>query len=173
MQSWDCANKQKELASYSVCTTWGVAGKNIYLLDVFRKQINYPELKRAVHAFLEQYPWSNVLIEDRVSGTQLIQELKEEGMANVTAIEPHGEKIMRMHAQTALIENGFVFLPEKAPWLAVYLHELTTFPMSKHSDQVDSTSQALAWINAGYFGPSMGIFHYYRLLSEEQKRTKG
>ena len=35
---------------------------------------------------------------------------------------------MRMHAQTAMIENGFVHLPERAPWLAQYLHELTTFP---------------------------------------------
>jgi hypothetical protein len=35
---------------------------------------------------------------------------------------------MRMHAQTAAIENGFVHIPETAPWLADYLHELTVFP---------------------------------------------
>jgi len=28
-----------------------------------------------------------------------------------------------MHAQTAMIENGFVHIPETAPWLAEYLHE--------------------------------------------------
>ena len=27
---------------------------------------------------------------------------------------------MRLHAQTALIENGFVHIPETAPWLAEY-----------------------------------------------------
>ena len=42
------------------------------------------------------------------------------------ACEPEGEKIMRMHAQTATIENGFVYLPAETPWLAEYLHELTT-----------------------------------------------
>ena len=30
---------------------------------------------------------------------------------------------MRLHTQTAMIENGFVHLPNAAPWLAQYLHE--------------------------------------------------
>ena len=44
---------------------------------------------------------------------------------------------MRMHAQTAMIGNGFVHLPEEAPWLAPYLAELTAFPHGKHDDQVE------------------------------------
>jgi predicted phage terminase large subunit-like protein len=52
---------------------------------------------------------------------------------------------MRMHAQTAMIENGFVYLPREAPWLPLYQHELATFPMGRHDDQVDSTSQFLDW----------------------------
>ena len=87
-----------------------------------------------------------VLIEDRASGTQLIQELIAEGVHAITRYSPEGDKQMRLYAQTATIENGFVYLPREAPWLAAYLHELTTFPNSKYDDQVDSTSQALAWI---------------------------
>ena len=34
---------------------------------------------------------------------------------------------MRMHSVTSTIENGFVHLPDKAHWLADYLHELKTF----------------------------------------------
>jgi len=52
---------------------------------------------------------------------------------------------MRLHAQTATIENGFVFLPDEAPWLADYLAELTAVPARRYNDQVDSTAQALAW----------------------------
>jgi hypothetical protein len=52
-----------------------------------------------------------------------------------------------LNAQTATIENGFVYLPQEAPWLAEYVHEITTFPNAKYDDQADSTSQALAWIN--------------------------
>src|SRR5271166_6508100 len=53
------------------------------------------------------------------------------------------DKVVRLHAQTA-IENGFVFLPDEAAWLADYVSELTTFPAGRHDDQVDSTARALA-----------------------------
>ena len=75
---------------------------------------------------------------------------------------------MRMHAQTAMIENGFVHLPDAAPWLAPYLHELTVFPHGKHDDQIDSTAQLLDWYKRGS-GPSSnaGIFELYRMRAEE------
>jgi hypothetical protein len=56
---------------------------------------------------------------------------------------------MRMHAQTAMIENGFVHLPKEAGWRAEYLHELTIFPGGKHDDQVDSTAPAARLAQAG------------------------
>jgi phage terminase large subunit-like protein len=45
-QSWDTANKPSELSDYSVCTTWGVKQKNLYLLHVLRKRLDYPNWKR-------------------------------------------------------------------------------------------------------------------------------
>jgi predicted phage terminase large subunit-like protein len=108
--------------------------------------MTYPELKRAVRAQAEAHKATVVLIEDRASGTQLIQELIAEGVHAITRYSPEGDKQMRLYAQTATIENGFVYLPREAPWLADYLRELTTFPYSKYDDQVDSTSQALDWI---------------------------
>ncbi len=50
---------------------------------------------------------------------------------------------MRLHAQTAAFENGRVLLPSRAPWLADYVTELTSFPGSRYDDQVDPTTQAL------------------------------
>jgi hypothetical protein len=44
-----------------------------------------------------------------------------------------------------MIENGFIYIPETAAWLAEYLHEMTVFPKGKHDDQVDSTAQFLDW----------------------------
>ena len=86
-----------------------------------------------------------MLIEDKASGTQLIQELIVEGCSAVIKYKPECDKIMRLHAQIALIENGFVYIPETAPWLAEYLHEMTVFPKGKHDDQVNSTAQFLDW----------------------------
>ena len=145
VQSWDTANAPSELADYSVCTTWGLRGSDFYLLNVFRKKLGFPELKRAVAEQNELFRPQVILIEDRASGTQLIQELIQARMSNVKRYQPDGDKIMRLHAQTAAIENGFVWLPAEAPWLADYVAELTAFPAARHDDQVDSTSQALAW----------------------------
>jgi len=78
----------------------------------------------------------------------------------VTRYKPDGDKIMRLHAQTATIENGFVHLPREAHWLADYLHELTVFPNGRYDDQVDSTSQALAWTKQR--PPGWGLLEYYR-----------
>ena len=34
VQSWDTANKPSEFSDFSVCTTWGIKGSRVYLLDV-------------------------------------------------------------------------------------------------------------------------------------------
>jgi predicted phage terminase large subunit-like protein len=131
VQSWDTANKASELSDYSVCTTWGIAGKQLYQLGLFRRRLEYPALKRAVREQQSLYNAHVVLIEDKASGTQLIQELIVDGCHAVTRYQPTLDKTMRLHAQTAMIENGFVHLPQTAPWLAEYLHEMTTFPKGK------------------------------------------
>jgi predicted phage terminase large subunit-like protein len=66
--------------------------------------------------------------------TQLIQELVAAGTHGITACRPTGDKVMRLHAQTAAIENGFVHLRRDAPWLEGYLHELLTFPKGRQDD---------------------------------------
>jgi phage uncharacterized protein (putative large terminase), C-terminal domain len=118
VQSWDTANKATELSDFSVCTTWGVRGKDLFLLGVFRRRLEYPALKRAVREQQSLFRATEVLIEDKASGTQLIQELIADGCHGVTRYQPECDKIMRLHAQTGMIENGFVHIPETAPWLA-------------------------------------------------------
>ena len=164
VQSWDTANKATELSDFSVCTTWGVKGKDLFLLGLFRRRLEYPALKRAVREQQSLFDAKEVLIEDKASGTQLIQELINDGCHGVTRYQPTCDKIMRLHAQTAMIENGFVHIPETAPWLAEYLHELTVFPKGKHDDQVDSTAQFLDWFKKPY--PGQGILEYYRMRAE-------
>src|SRR6516165_4188375 len=75
VQSWDTANKASELSDFSVCTSWGIKGKDLYLLHVLRRRMEYPELKRAVREQAQAFAAEVVLIEDKASGTQLIQEL--------------------------------------------------------------------------------------------------
>ncbi len=159
VQSWDTAIKVTELADYSVCTTWGLAGKSAYLIDVFRQKLEYPDLKRAIIEQMQRHCAKVVLIEDKASGQQLLQELKWSGVHQAKAVTPEGDKIMRLHAQTGMIENGFVHIPTSAPWLDAYLLELTTFPNAKHDDQADSTSQFLEWFKAASLRPTVRQVH--------------
>ena len=166
LQSWDTASKPNEFADWSVCTTWGIKGKILYLLHVFRERVDHPGLKRAVKRLALEYRATVVLIEDKASGTSLIQDLVDEGIHGVQGYKPEGDKIMRMNAQSGTIEEGFVYIPTHASWLDAYLLEVTSFPYAKYDDQADSTSQALDWVKRAAHFPGRGLFDYFRLQSE-------
>ena len=53
-----------------------------------RQRVDYPGLKRAVHAMAERYKNSYTLIEDKGSGIQLIQELNAERRFGVAPYTP-------------------------------------------------------------------------------------
>jgi predicted phage terminase large subunit-like protein len=161
---------ETDFCRQSLLSTWGVRGKDLFLLGLFRRRLEYPALKRAVREQQSLFGANEVLIEDKASGTQLIQELITDGCHGVTRYQPTCDKIMRLHAQTAMIENGFVYIPEAAPWLAEYLHELTVFPKDKHDDQVDSTTQFLDWFKKPY--PGQGILEFYRMRAERRQNPE-
>ena len=165
LQSWDTASKTNQLADFSVCTTWGIKGGKFYLLDVWRQRADFPELKRAVIALFLKYQPQTILVEDKSSGTALIQELKESNIYCIKSVIPKGDKAIRLFNKTVLFENGAVNLPAKASWLAEYVHELTSFPTAKYDDQVDSTTQALEYFGNDF--PGSGLFNYYRMESEK------
>jgi predicted phage terminase large subunit-like protein len=148
VQSWDTASKTSATNDFSVCTTWLVHGKDSYLIDVLRRRLEYPELRRLIQSHAAAYAASTVLIEDTNAGTHLIQELQREGELRPIAVKPEGDKIVRMEAQTADIEAGHVHIPEAASWLGDFQTEIMAFPYGRHDDQVDSVSQFLAWAAA-------------------------
>ena len=144
--SWDTALSSSQLADYSACVVLLVRHQSIYILDVIRARLEYPDLKRTV---LENYDrWNQIapscvlVIEKKGSGLSLIQDLRRDDIYAI-GITPEGDKIMRMAAQTAVIEAGAVHLPTHAHWLEEFKKELLSFPASKHDDQIDALSQAL------------------------------
>lgn len=120
---------------------------------------------RITNHFLDHHDWCP-------SGdTQLIQELVSEGVDIIKRYDPTMDKVMRMHSVTSTIENGFVHIPEKAPWMGEFLHELTTFPKGKYDDQADSTSQALDWFKNSSTTPVYGVIEFWRQLEAEMKKA--
>ena len=124
----------------------GLRGETVWVLDVVREHMEYPDLKRKVIELHRR--WKNVgsnyalLIENKGSGMPLIQELEHDSI-HALAVDPDGEKTIRMNAQTARIEAGCVSLPRQAHWLDEFRKEISAFPSSRHSDQVDAFSQGL------------------------------
>jgi len=151
VQSWDTASKFTELADYSVCSTWLVKGKDYYLVDVLREKLGYPDLKRRVISQALEYNADTVLIEDKGSGTPLIQDLCVDGTQGVPypiGVTPEQDKITRMSSTSSKIEARHVHLPANADWLDDFHAELMQFPNGRHDDQVDSLSQFLRWIES-------------------------
>ncbi len=149
VQSWDTASKAEEFNDFSVCTTWLVRENDYYLLDILRKRLNYPELRRTVVSHARAFNTDSIIIEDKGSGTPLIEDLRHQpapGIPYPIAFQPEADKITRTHAQSAKIEAGHVYLPRNAQWLSEFRAELLQFPKGRYDDQVDSLSQFLNWV---------------------------
>jgi predicted phage terminase large subunit-like protein len=116
----------------------------MYLLDVWRRHCEYPELKRAAVELIARWSPVAVVIEDKASGQALIQELIGQFGSNIIrrAI-PTTDKISRIKIESVHFESGKFYLPRRAAWLSEYESELLTFPSSRYDDQVDATSQAI------------------------------
>ena len=148
VQSWDVASTAADAGDWSVCTTWLMVKRSYYLLDLWRGRLEFPDVKRKLIALAREHRPNRILIERAGPGLHLIQEFGANRDAAVPVpigINPEGNKLTRMEAQSARFEAGQVYLPEHASWLATLLHELLGFPKGRYDDQVDSISQFLNW----------------------------
>jgi len=142
LQSWDTALKGGPDNDWSVCTTWLETSNQWYLLDVWRRRVDYPALKAAVVEQAKRWSAYQVLIEEAGTAIGLLQELQCQ-VPGITGIKPERDKQTRMSIASAKFEAKQVYFPERASWLAELEAELFAFPGSRHDDQVDSISQAL------------------------------
>jgi len=144
--SWDTAMTARELSDYSACVVLLVRHGTAFVLDVVRERLEYPALRRKVvdvhrrwYGLVRNY---TLLVENKGSGMSLVQDLRNDGI-HAVAVDPEGDKVMRMNAETARIEGGAVSLPRRAPWLEEFKRELLAFPNGRYDDQVDALSQGL------------------------------
>ena len=155
IQSWDTALTDGRTSDYSVGLTFLVRGNSYYLLDNLREKLRYPDLRRRIYENWQIWGAHSIIIEDRGSGTSLIQELRGDsfpGFPKPIAFKPEGDKLTRIHAQSAKIEARHVYLPANAIWLPEFRSELLQFPRGRYDDQVDALSQFLNWIERRRLG---------------------
>lgn len=148
VQSWDTGQKTGEKNDYSVCTTWGVTQNGYYLLDMWRDKATMPVLTKKVQQLAYKW-WANVIyIEDKSSGSSIIQALKQFTKLPIVGINPDSNKIARASATAHLYESGLVHIPnpEKHDWVEAFLEEHCSFPEVAFDDIVDSATQALTYM---------------------------
>ena len=143
VQSWDVAAVPGESNDWCVCTTWGLLGQQVDLLDVHRAQHIMPALIEKAKSLIAKWQPSLVVVEHATSGIGLGQALRDAGIPGVQPMKPKGGKTERMALQSPKLERGEVRLPKEAPWLKVFFDEILAFPNGAHDDQVDSMSQIL------------------------------
>lgn len=145
--SWDTAGTNNERSDYTVglAVAIGLKTRNFYLLDMYRKRATFPDLLKDVPAFNRKWEAKAVLIENKGTGTSLIQVLRNTGGSNIIAIAPQkqGSKEFRFEQAVPTLEAGRVFRPAKAEWWAQFIEELLTFPEGVHDDIVDAFSQVI------------------------------
>lgn len=146
----DTALKTGQQNDYSVFQCWGFKDGHAYLLDQLRGKWEAPELIREARDFYQKHisPINRgflrgMKIEDKASGTGLIQTLRKEGVA-VIPIQRSIDKVTRAMDVLPQIEAGLVHIPEHKSWSKEYLAEFSMFPNGKHDDQVDPTLDAIS-----------------------------
>lgn len=146
----DTAQKTKEANDFTVFQCWGRSqdGRAV-LLDMVRGKWEAPELLERGRAFWRKHTATqgqgslrSMNVEDKVSGTGLIQTLKREGIP-VVAIQRSTDKLTRAYDAAPFVESGNVLLMRECPHLADFLAEASAFPNGSHDDTLDPMMDAV------------------------------
>ena len=156
IQSWDTAYETTNRSDYSACTTWGVwtteeGQTNIILLDAWKARMEFFQLKQRVLELYREYEPDALIVEKKVSGISLYQELRRMGVP-VSEFTPSkgNDKITRLNSVSDIIQSGRVWVPNTR-WSEELIDEVAAFPAGEHDDYVDASTLALARFRNGGF----------------------
>ncbi|SHK51996.1 phage uncharacterized protein (putative large terminase), C-terminal domain-containing protein [Shimia gijangensis] len=172
VQSWDTGTSADPRSDFSVCTTWGFRENAWHLLDVWRGQLDYPDLKAKTLQLVREWNPDRVLIEDAATGRPLFDELFRDERRRYERIRPDKDKETRFQSACAPVEEGKIYLPADAPWLPTFKRELQSFPRGRNDDQVDSFSQFLNWSKGNGFNRALGREHPINVQRRERSRER-
>lgn len=151
----DTAQKTGERNDFSVIQLWGKTEAGIYLVDQVRGKWEAPELETTARAFWEKHKTKaprGFNVEDKASGTGLIQSLRKKGVP-VIGIPRDRDKYTRGLDAAPWIATGMVNLPANDDSITVALRaELQMFDGlgTGHDDQVDPLMDAISDMLGGW-----------------------
>ncbi len=196
----DTAQKTEERHDYTVFQCWGKGyDAGIYLIDQFRKKLEYSDLKVAFKDFWNKHHstvsfdprkygyLTAAYIEDKSSGTQILQETKREGNIPVVAVPRSRSKFERAtDILLPKLESGYIFVPKNAPFLLDLKEEMENFSGEEvnrqamlkidkkktFDDQVDCLISACEHgFGQADGGSAATLFSNFRKIKHERKNT--
>jgi hypothetical protein len=166
VQFWDTAHKGDELIhSPWVCLTACITVNGFYILDIYREWHNFPDGKQMAIQLARREAIDMVVIEDRATGQDLLQELPRE--ANFTNWVPFQaeswfmqmDKVARLGHSSDVLRAKRVWLPKDAPWLQCFEEEIQAAgPAAAAMDQCDCLSMMLKTFRG--IDVSLGVSEY-------------
>lgn len=150
----DTAQKTGELNDYSVICYWGMYKDRVYFIDGVRGKWEAPDLETNFVAFVNQCWKRNkecgtlrrIHVEDKSSGTGLIQSAAKKIMIKINPVQRDKDKVTRAMDAAPVMRAGRVALPESHPMLAEILAEVAAFAYddsAPHDDIVDTLIDAV------------------------------
>lgn len=158
----DTAQKTKEQNDYSVLQCWGkTIDGQIVLLDMLRGKWEAPELTEMARAFWRKHSAVQnqgalraFKVEDKVSGTGLIQTLRREGIP-IVPIQRNVDKITRAMDAAPYVQSGNVIVMRDIAQLVDFLSEAGVFPNGAHDDMIDAAMSAISDMFAPQSAPAI------------------
>lgn len=151
----DTAQKTKEHNDFTVYECWGHSrSTGIYLIDLLRGKWEAPEIESNLVDFWNKHKPTQykpfgaqcVKIEDKSSGSSLIQSIKKDYNIPIEGIQRNTDKVLRCMSVVKYFASGFIHLPAGVVWLHDYKEEFRKFtPLMTHAhdDQIDPTVDAV------------------------------
>jgi predicted phage terminase large subunit-like protein len=142
--SIDPGLSDRRTSAHSVVQAWRLTSDRYFLLDQFREQVDFADLRGHVRRFRKKYRPVAILVERAANGHALISDLMRKYPRLVRPIELSGRsKSARLLVHVNAILSKGICLPAGAPWRFDFVQEFCEFPKGEFTDQVDATTQLL------------------------------
>jgi predicted phage terminase large subunit-like protein len=145
VSGWDFAAKTGQQNDYTVGLTVGKCGSKFYILDLYKKRVEFPQAKRDFTLQTDKHNPIKIYVEDASNGTPLISEMSTtKYRSKIVAVGTKGkDKMSRVIPITPIVEAGNVLLPLGASWVDDFIYECASFPNGEHDDIVDALAMIL------------------------------
>jgi predicted phage terminase large subunit-like protein len=123
--------------------------ERLFIRDIRRGRWEFNDLAKNIKDMIEKWSYAleGVWIEDKNSGTQILQTMRDTVGYLLYPYQPEGAKEERAKLQLFWCEHQRVVLPPPSdiyPWLLDFENELYVFPNGKNDDMVDCLTMGLS-----------------------------